>query len=239
MAKGSVVQQIKKRVRLRAKRPAFQGAWNKIERFILPVAQEHNRRGAFGHRAPNQAAVAARELARALYCKAAFTGDALTLSLPPKLDAMWHSLILETRDYERVCKALGANIAHTARTANDSVADKNERVDETLRVYEAVFNSAPEQEAQWVWERERDHPPYVSSPHVTVTTPTGRRYRIPMQGADTIRQIKLRIQARGGFPPDMCQLIFAGRSLADDHTLMHYNIQSGSVLHMVSNLRGC
>lgn len=36
----------------------------------------------------------------------------------------------------------------------------------------------------------------------------------------------------------MCRLIYAGKQLADDKTARDYNIEGGSVLHLVLALRG-
>jgi len=37
---------------------------------------------------------------------------------------------------------------------------------------------------------------------------------------------------------DVCRLIYAGKQLADDKTAKDYNIEGGSVLHLVLALRG-
>lgn len=103
----------------------------------------------------DRVAALAEECMRALYCKVATFEDPLSLSLPPKLDAVWHALILETKEYRRVCRALGADVEHTTAGADDSVAEKNARVDQTVRHYQVLFNAAPD---DWCWERECERP---------------------------------------------------------------------------------
>ena len=57
---------------------------------------------------------------------------------------------------------------------------------------------------------------------------------------DTILSLKESIrQARPSAPPPSEQrLIFGGKQMADDKSAGHYNVEGGSVLHLVLALRG-
>lgn len=54
----------------------------------------------------------------------------------------------------------------------------------------------------------------------------------------TIYDVKEAFQDKEGLPPDQQQLIFAGRKLEDERTLVDYNIQTGSIIHLALTPKG-
>ena len=65
-----------------------------------------------------------------------------------------------------------------------------------------------------------------------------REFLILCQSNDTIEMLKARVQDQEGIPPDQQRLIFSGKQLEDNHTLLDYNIKKGSKVFMNLRLRG-
>ena len=73
---------------------------------------------------------------------------------------------------------------------------------------------------------------------VVKTLIPGKTFSITVKPADTIANVKSKIQDTSGVPPDQQRLLATGKELEDDRTVTDYELQKGDrVLHMVQSVQ--
>ncbi len=73
---------------------------------------------------------------------------------------------------------------------------------------------------------------------IKVKTLTGKEIEIDIEPTDSVERIKERVEEKEGIPPVQQRLIFGGKQMYDDKIAKDYNVEGGSVLHLVLALRG-
>ena len=72
---------------------------------------------------------------------------------------------------------------------------------------------------------------------VTIKMLVGRSMTLYLDSSDSVHNMKYLILCREGCPIEQQRLIFNGKQLEDNKTLVDYNIQKGSIIHLVLKLR--
>lgn len=73
---------------------------------------------------------------------------------------------------------------------------------------------------------------------IDIVTLSGTEITIDVTPSNTVRIVKEMVHMRMGYRPEQQRLIFRGEPLKDDVTLLDYNVQQGSRLHLVLRLGG-
>ncbi|KAF2805015.1 ubiquitin-domain-containing protein [Mytilinidion resinicola] len=73
---------------------------------------------------------------------------------------------------------------------------------------------------------------------VVVKTKAGKQIQLEFDYADTIDDIKTRIEYKEGIPPDQQRLVFKGRQMDDGKTMSDYGVATGDTIHIFLRLRG-
>ncbi|KAL7057124.1 hypothetical protein AAHC03_025630 [Spirometra sp. Aus1] len=73
---------------------------------------------------------------------------------------------------------------------------------------------------------------------IFVKTLTGKTITLNVEPSNTVRELKAMIDYKEGIPPDQQLLIFAGKPMEDDRTLLDHRVQKDSTVHLVGRLDG-
>ena len=179
------------------------------------------------------------------------------------IDEAWHSIILSTQLYRKLCERLLGHdsflIEHYPLSAWDS--DKEYRLAWTAQEWQVHFGEEMPFIIDHLIDPEADRsvdplaPLEESQPEevpavVEATPPQGMQLFVKSLNGYTwtlndvsptcsVEEIKQMIYEKSTLRPDRQRVIFAGMQLEDGRTIDSYRIQKESTLHLIERLTGC
>ena len=73
---------------------------------------------------------------------------------------------------------------------------------------------------------------------ITIKTLAGRKISLDFEPTQKINEIKETLQEKEGIPKDQIRLIYSGKVLAEESKIEEFNIQPGTIILMMMNLKG-
>jgi hypothetical protein len=195
-----------------------------------------------------------RELVRFLVVKAeANDTDATAYSPSELVDKAWHQLMLFPGFYHKLCIDLcGQIIDHNPLGGDEGCEQRQQAL--KLR-YKLCFGRSPPVERAGAAKAPRQKrlrsaseqatnarpakTPKSSGFNIVVKCITGKDSALEVEPSDSVYTLKEKYQNKEGVPLGQLSVLFNRVRLEDDRTLSDYNIEEGSTLYMVLELRGC
>uniref|UniRef100_A0A6C0C7D2 Ubiquitin-like domain-containing protein n=1 Tax=viral metagenome TaxID=1070528 RepID=A0A6C0C7D2_9ZZZZ len=149
------------------------------------------------------------------------------LSPPLKIDAIWCEDLSVNEDYNNFCM-----LEYDQILFRDPVVS-GDRYERTIALYKKTFNDDP---TLLFWPPSRIL--VQKTVQLFVKTRTGKTITVNIKNGCSIYEIKEYIQNREAIPCDQMKLVFAGKYLEDDKTIVDYGIKHEFTLHLELRLRG-
>lgn len=154
------------------------------------------------------------------------------------INKIWHKHILCTKDYAEFCKALGGPfVDHDYEMSHGGVdAVISARRENTFERYKRMFGEYP---VAPVWGYQEHI--VGRGKRIDISAKTLIMMAIPLEAYenDTISMVLARSGAELGIPPESCIVILGGRILSPDRTCKQHKLKDGTLLTIISNMRGC
>ncbi|KAL0885619.1 hypothetical protein Bca101_009602 [Brassica carinata] len=84
-----------------------------------------------------------------------------------------------------------------------------------------------------IWKESFLHVCYLRAEmQIFVRTPNGKTITLEVDSLDMVEDVKTKIQAKEGIPPNLQRIVYAGKPFEDGHTLAYYDMQKEATLDL-------
>lgn len=132
-----------------------------------------------------------------------------------------------------------ANIAVITKTRHGKFPDElatDQTIVDYLRPIRLLAQGDKEIKLEKSHENDLEKLKEGTSFQVFIVTLTGKTLTMIVSRKDTVENLKIKIENRKGIPPKQQRLIYVGKTLLDNRTLINYDITKDVTLHLVINL---
>ena len=148
------------------------------------------------------------------------------------VDAFWHQVILDTRFYFEYCMdKFGGMIHHSPQNALDQEARVG-RLHNTLKLYRQVFKEEPDPD---VWYNEGE----TCDNSIQIFIAHEKTLALQVKPNATILELKEKLNEILAIPLASQRILFNGRQLDNEKSLIDYHIVKNSTLHLLLRVKGC
>jgi hypothetical protein len=167
-------------------------------------------------------------------------GGARQLSPSVIIDEVWHIHLLDIENYIEVCLSIfGKVLGHYPENAFETQNKERQlRRERTYEAYIEEFGKSTNDIDCFIWDKPSNKQ-NKEDELITVFVKHLKTHTLRCRLSQTVMDLKLMYADLSGVSPSVQRLIYLGKALVDDSTLLEIGVAKECTIHHVCGLRGC